>query len=196
MDRLTLSIFDRLTGIAFTPMLVISIAAPELVSLLLGSRWVIAGEMLQWLTPSLLMAFIASPLSEVYSVLERQPEKLVFNVALFITRILSLVIGGFLGDAILAVALYSVSGTVFWALQCYWLLRISRIQPKAIFRHIGAEIVRATPFIICMGFVQYRYDSPKKLLLAAVIAILIFTVWRWKEFLGPGSTQRNAAPAS
>jgi len=186
LDRFTLSIFDRLMGISLAPMIMLAIVAPEITSLLLGKAWFTAGELLRYLTPSLLLAFIASPLSEVYTIFERQSEKLVFNVAVFVTRLAALIVGGLLGNAIVAVILYSVAGSVFWILQCFWLLRMCDINTITILRHIIAELAKISPLIIFVGGVQYLYNSPTKLLLALLVGLGLFGVWRWKEFLGPG----------
>jgi lipopolysaccharide exporter len=188
LDTFTLSIFDRLLGIALTPMLIVAIAAPELITVILGDRWFLAGLFLQCLMPSLLMVFIASPLSEVYSVLERQQEKLVFNTAVFITRLISLIIGGLLGDALLAIIMYSASGTIFWMLQCFWILRMSRIKTPTIFKHVFSELIRTIPFLIFTIGMQYFYpNSPRRITLAICITLVVFIALRWKEFLGPGS---------
>jgi len=195
LDSFTLTIFDRLLGISFTPMLVVAIGAPELISTLLGQRWVVAGEILQYLMPSLLMVFIASPLSEVFSVLERQQEKLIFNIAVFITRLTSLVVGGLLGDPVLAIIMYSASGTIFWMLQCFWILRISHITSQAITTHIMAEILRALPFIIfSLGVKNYYAGSPRRITLAICITLAVFIAFRWKELLGPGTLKKSYAP--
>jgi hypothetical protein len=142
----------------------------------------------------LFLAFIASPLSEVYTIFERQSEKLVFNIAVFITRLAALVVGGLLGNAIVAVILYSVAGSVFWALQCFWLLRMCEIKTSTILRHIGVELIRSAPLIIFVGGIQYLYNSPTKLFAALFIGLTLFGAWRWKEFLGPG--QANLAAYS
>ncbi|MBT8423089.1 MAG: oligosaccharide flippase family protein, partial [Gammaproteobacteria bacterium] len=191
LDKLSLSIFGRLLGVAMTPMIIVAIAAPELISVILGPQWVFAGEMLAWLTPSMLAVFVASPLSEIYSILERQQEKLVFNVALFATRVASLGIGGLLGDPILAVALYSVSGAVFWALQSVWLLNLSSVPSGTIAKQIFAELLRGIPFILFISAIQYRYNSPMKLTAATFVAIALFFAFRWKEFLGPGKSRQK-----
>jgi O-antigen/teichoic acid export membrane protein len=176
-------------------MLVVAIGAPELISTLLGQRWVVAGEILQYLMPSLLMVFIASPLSEVFSVLERQQEKLIFNIAVFITRLTSLVVGGLLGDPVLAIIMYSASGTIFWILQCFWILRISNITNQAIMTHIMAEILRALPFIIfSLGAQNYYAGSPRRISLAISITLAVFIAFRWKELLGPGRLKKSYAP--
>jgi lipopolysaccharide exporter len=190
LDSFTLPIFDRLLGISFTPMIIVAVAAPELITVVLGERWIIAGTFLQVLTPSLLVAFVAAPIDEVFSILERQQEKLVFNTAPFATRLISLIIGGLLGDALLAVIMFSASGAIFWALQCFWTLRLSAIKSQTIFRHIFDEILRTLPFIIFItGVTQYYHGSPRRIVFGLCITLAVFLALRWKEFLGPGSLQ-------
>ncbi|MCP4002487.1 MAG: oligosaccharide flippase family protein [Gammaproteobacteria bacterium] len=188
LDHFTLSIFNRLLGISFTPMLVVAIAAPELITVVLGKQWIVAGAFLQALTPSLLIAFIATPIDAVFSVLERQQEKLVFNTSLFVTRLISLIIGGLLGDALFAVIMYSASGTIFWALQCFWTLRLSTIKSQVIFRQIFNEALRTLPFIIFItGVTLIHQGSPRRIVFGLCITLTVFLALRWKEFLGPGS---------
>jgi lipopolysaccharide exporter len=194
LDVFTLSIFDRLLGIAVTPMFVVALAAPQLIFVLLGGRWVMAGTIMQYLMPSLLLGFIASPLSEIYSVLERQQEKLIFNTAIFFTRFVSLVIGGLLGDPILAIIMYSASGTIFWILQCFWILRMSRTKTRAILSHVFAELLRTLPFVIFIYGMQYFYPfSPRRITLAVIITLLVFLALRWKELLGPSTVKQEYA---
>ena len=175
-------------------MFIVALAAPELIYILLGERWVLAGTILQYLMPSLLMVFIASPLTAIFSVLERQQEKLVFNTALFITRFVSLVIGGLLGDPIIAIIMYSASGAIFWLLQCFWILRMSNITSQMILKHVFTQLLWTLPFLIFVTGVQYLYPgSPRRIALAAIIALSVFLALRWKEFLGPGTTTRSYA---
>jgi lipopolysaccharide exporter len=195
LDSFTLAIFDRLLSISFTPMLVVAIGAPELISTILGERWFIAGEILQYLVPSLLMAFIASPLSEIYSVLERQQEKLIFNISVFITPLISLVVGGLLGDPILAIIMYSISGTIFWMLQCFWILRLSDITSQTIMGHIITELLHTLPFIIfALGVKHYYEGSPRRISIAICITLLVFIAFRWKDVLGPSRLKKSYAP--
>jgi lipopolysaccharide exporter len=194
LDSFTLSVFDRLLSLSFTPMLVVAIGAPELISTLLGQRWFIAGEILQYLTPSLLMVFIASPLSEIYSVLERQQEKLIFNISVFITRLISLVVGGLLGDPILAIIMYSAAGTIFWILQCYWILRLSDIKSQTIMAHITTELLYTLPFVIfALGAQHYYEGSPRRVSLAICITLVVFIAFRWKDFLKSGKLKKSSA---
>jgi O-antigen/teichoic acid export membrane protein len=188
LDHFTLAIFDRLLRVSVTPMLLVAIAAPEMMSFILGDQWYYAGAFLRWICPWLLLAFIASPISEVFSVLERQADKLVFNTVLFVTRMVSLVIGGLLNAPFLAVALFGISGAIFWFVQCYWLIKISGVKMVLFWKHIFMEALRATPYLVIMGGVQYWHYDERKIVIAMVVLIILFFALNWRELLSSGRT--------
>jgi len=196
LDVFTLSIFDRLLRISVTPMLLVAIAAPELMSIVLGDQWYFAGVFLRWICPWLMLAFIASPISEVFSILERQNEKLMFNTVLFIVRFVSLLVGGLFGDAFLAVALFGVSGAIFWFVQCYWLIRISGVQMSLFWKHIGLELARALPFVAVMGAAQWYHYDFKKVVICLVILLSVYLLHNWRHLLSSGKAVQLQARAA
>ena len=58
--------------IGVVPGLVMILAGPQLFSLVLGPNWRGAGELARLLAPSLLLQFIAVPVSQALTILERQ----------------------------------------------------------------------------------------------------------------------------
>jgi lipopolysaccharide exporter len=203
LDHFTLAIFDRLLRVSVTPMLLVAIAAPDMLGFILGDQWYYAGTFLRWICPWLMLAFIASPISEVFSVLERQADKLIFNSVLFITRLLSLVIGGILGDAFLAVALFGISGAIFWFAQCYWLIKISGVNMSLFWKHIFMELLRATPYLVIMGGIQSYHFDQFKVFFGMLILLLLFVSLNWRELLSSGRavhmvarSASGAAPAA
>ncbi len=196
LDHFTLAIFDRLLRLSVTPMLLVAIAAPDLLAFILGDQWYFAGTFLRWICPWLMLAFIASPISELFSVLERQADKLVFNTVLFLTRLISLVIGGVLGDPFLAVALFGISGAVFWFVQCYWLIRISGVQMVLFWKHISMELLRATPYLVIMGGVQWYHIDQRKIVVALIVLLGLFVTLNWRQLLASGRTAQMISKAA
>lgn len=196
LEHFTLAIFERLLRMSVTPMLVVAIAAPELMGFVLGDQWYFAGVFLRWICPWLLLAFIASPISEVFGVLERQSDKLVFNIVLFIIRFVSLMIGGLLGDPFLAVALFGISGAIFWFVQCYWLIRITGAHMPLFWRHIAMEIFRAVPFLMIMGLTQYYHTDTKKIVGCCIALLIVFFMMNWRALLSSGSSVQNMSMAA
>ena len=196
LDGFTLAIFNRLLRLSVTPMIMVAIAAPELLAFILGDQWYFAGSFLRWICPWLMLAFIASPISEVFSVLERQADKLVFNSVLFVTRLLSLVIGGVLGDVFLAVALFGISGAVFWFVQCYWLIKISGVRMVLFWKHISMELLRAVPYITIIGYAQWSHNDIRKIVLTLFALFAVFVTLNWRELLSSGRASQMSSKAS
>ena len=196
LDGFTLAIFNRLLRLSVTPMIMVAIAAPELLGFILGDQWYFAGTFLRWICPWLMLAFIASPISEVFSVLERQADKLVFNSVLFITRLLSLVIGGVLGDVFLAVALFGISGAVFWFVQCYWLIKISGVRMILFWKHVAMELLRAVPYITIIGFAQWSHNDIRKIVLTLFALFVVFVTLNWRELLSSGRASQMSSKVS
>ncbi len=122
LSKLTLEMFQRLLSIGFVPILLITVVAPDLFAIIFGARWWTAGEYVRWLSLWMLFNFISSPLSNMYSVLERQREGLVVNFIMFSTRLLVLIIGGIKGDALFTIALFGITGAVLWIFNCTYIM--------------------------------------------------------------------------
>jgi lipopolysaccharide exporter len=116
---------QRLISIGMFPMFILIIIGPDLFSFVLGSQWSAAGQYAGILAPWYLLVFIASPLSTIFSVLERQTVDLTFNVLILISRVVVLVIGGIYGDPIVALVLYSATGVIFFGWMNLYILKVS-----------------------------------------------------------------------
>jgi O-antigen/teichoic acid export membrane protein len=118
----------RLISIGMFPMFVLMIIGADLFAFVLGSQWAVAGQYAGILAPWLLFVFIASPLSTIFAVLERQTVDLSFNILILISRGVVLVIGGLSGDPYIALLLYSITGVLFWGWMNLYILKISGIS--------------------------------------------------------------------
>ncbi|MHB1295972.1 MAG: lipopolysaccharide biosynthesis protein [Anaerolineae bacterium] len=119
-----------LSGIGFYPVLTLAITGQSIFRVVFGPDWAEAGVYTQILAPWVLLWFISSPLSTVYSVLERQGSFLRLNVAILAARLLSLVLGGVLGSARLGLALFSLSGVITYGYMVLSAVRLSSCQLK------------------------------------------------------------------
>jgi lipopolysaccharide exporter len=119
---------QRLISIGMFPMFMLIIMGPDLFRFFLGFQWSIAGEYAGILSPWILLVFIASPLSTIFSILERQTIDLMFNILILISRAIILVIGGIYGNVYLTLVLFSVTGVLFWGWMNLYILNISGIN--------------------------------------------------------------------
>jgi hypothetical protein len=75
-----------------------------------------------------LFVFIASPLSTIFSVLEKQTVDLAFNILILISRVVVLVVGGIYGDPVTTLILFSLTGVLFWGWMNLYLVKLSGIS--------------------------------------------------------------------
>lgn len=127
LDKLTFNMFNRLTNICFVPILLLVIVAPDLFSIIFGDQWRPAGQYLRWMSLWLFFQFISSPLSTIYYVLERQRDLLVFSICIFLSRLLVIILGGISGDVLLTIALFGITGALFYMLLTVHILHLAKV---------------------------------------------------------------------
>lgn len=159
LPSLSLSVYQRLFMVITTPLALLCIAAPELIEILLGSRWETAADYLRWITLWLLFSSTASPLHRLFAVLESQNELAIINGILFVTSALSFLLGGWLGDDMLTVAMFCVSSAVIWAIQGLRVLHIAGARLGDALKVIVRELIRALPYTAVMLATQLFSDN-------------------------------------
>jgi O-antigen/teichoic acid export membrane protein len=122
---LVADIHEKLAHIAMPPALILVLAGPELFTLVFGENWRQAGEFAQWMAPWIYLVFVTSPLSMLFSVLEKQAQGMIFQGLLLSVRIVSLVVGAFYNDIMFAVALFSGASALCWLGFLAWIIRAS-----------------------------------------------------------------------
>ncbi|MFY0741927.1 oligosaccharide flippase family protein [Solibacillus silvestris] len=125
LRRMTYKAYKSMLFIGLLPMSIIFAFGDILFGFIFGDEWRIAGEYARLLSIWLLLVFVSSPLSLLFTVLEKEGVALLFNIAIFLSRIIALIIGAvILKDAFVAVLLFSISGIVFWLWHCIYLLKM------------------------------------------------------------------------
>ncbi len=102
--------YRRLVMLGMFPLLLLSIVGRDLFTVAFGDGWAEAGVYTQILSVWTFFWFISSPLSTLYSVLERQKAGLALNIVNLVTRVGSLVVGGWVRNPRIGLALFGVSG--------------------------------------------------------------------------------------
>ncbi|MBM4318506.1 MAG: lipopolysaccharide biosynthesis protein [Deltaproteobacteria bacterium] len=181
--RITLALFHRLLAAGLTPVLLLTISGPELFAVVFGRQWLEAGRYLQWLGPWVLLVLISSPMSQLFTILEKLGPFFVFNVVLLLTRFASLAVGGLLGDPLLAIALYGVTGALAWLLLCGWILRLAGAGLGVAVRLAGRELLFALPFGLFVVLARLIVAEPLPVTLATALALLVFAACRARQVL-------------
>jgi O-antigen/teichoic acid export membrane protein len=102
----------RLVMIGLFPMLMLTIVGRDLFAVVFGANWAEAGVYTQILSVWAFVWFVSSPISALFSVLEKQELDMLLNVVNFAGRLLALGIGGALHNPRIAMVLFACSGLV------------------------------------------------------------------------------------
>lgn len=184
-------VHQRLVSIGIFPILILLIIGEELFALVLGAEWSPAGGYACILAPWLFLVFIASPLSTIFNVLERQSVALIFNLLILLSRVLVLYVGGIYGDPVFCLVLYSITGIVFFGWYNLYVLKISGVAFKSELENSLKFFLVALAVVVPLIIAKYLSLSLYILLLVAGIVTIIyytFVISRdpilKKEFMG------------
>jgi O-antigen/teichoic acid export membrane protein len=177
--------YEKLIKLSFFPLAVLIFSAEPVFSLIFGSQWRAAGEYIQILSLYVIFWFIANPISSLFSILNKQKSLLFFNIFNFISRLISLSIGGLLASDRLAISLYSISGMILYAVQNIVILNWAGIKPKESIRTFLANII--WPLIIASSMLALRLLTKNTIIIFSYFVILIGGYYVWvfmkdKEF--------------
>lgn len=86
-----------------------------------GVEWGRAGEIVIVMIPWMLMVFTVSPLSSVYEITGMQHVGLIFNVTMFIGRMIILIWGGGNWDSLKTVEVFSLYSAILWIGMLVWI---------------------------------------------------------------------------
>ena len=176
LDYVALKMFNNLLSIGFVPILLIAIVAPDLFRIVFGSEWIVAGEYVRWLSAFMLLAFISSPISSIYSVMERQREGLIIYLFVFIIRLTALIIGGMKGDALLTVALFGISEAAFRLFNCCYILHMAGVPVSDTIGSFIKQFLYTAPYaLIPLLSWQLSHDSVV-FVLSAIGAGILFLI--------------------
>jgi len=134
------NVFRLLVIVGMFPILTLTIVGSDVFSVIFGKTWTEAGVYAQILSIWAFLWFISSPLGTLYIVMEKQQFGLKLNIANFITRLLSLVFGGLLGDARIALSLFSISGIFVYGYLCLKMMSYSGVELSHVKRIIFSNL--------------------------------------------------------
>ena len=143
---------NSLFQLGLSPAIAIIFIAPELFSFIFGEIWREAGIYSQWLSLSAFLGFVVSPLSNIFTILERQALGLTLQLFLLMLRFSGLLIGAYGGDPFSAVKYYSIGSAIGYIAYLYFGAIISgctfRETIKSIIYNIKNAILVFIPILI------------------------------------------------
>ena len=169
------AVYARLLRLGIFPFALLMIIGPGLFQLYLGSQWTQAGVFAGIMAPMLLLQFAAVPLTTLFSVLERQGAKLIFNLVLFLCQILALYVGHRMGNVHLTVGLFAATGVLAYGFLSLWLPQKAGVSPARIAVHLLKALLGVLPFAGVVALAKWRL--PLGLFSGAVIVGLCTLIY-------------------
>jgi O-antigen/teichoic acid export membrane protein len=123
--RVTTRVFVALVAGAIVPMALLFAFAPALFGILFGPTWIAAGDYARALIPAQLMLFAVLPLTQTFSIYEKQEIGLLWNVGFLAVSLTTFALGRALGGPLAAVQWYSWGSAAMYGLVAVMAFRWS-----------------------------------------------------------------------
>lgn len=173
------SVHSKLAHFAMPPALILLLAAPELFEFIFGAQWGQAGEFAQWMAPFLYIQFVTSPLSTLFSVVEKQAQETLFSGMLLVVRIGAITVGSALQDVMVAVALFSLGSALCWMGILFFVLKSSGTNPIRVgLFSIGSSFV-ASALLVSPILLTLLWGGTGHLLVLASVLSAVFVLARY-----------------
>lgn len=169
------SVFRALVALGLFPAVLLTIAGQELFVMVFGRNWSEAGVYVQILGLWMFFWFISSPLSTLFAVLERQEFILRVHVAIFVTRFVSLAIGGMLDNVHLALGLFAGSGMLVYGGLTIWNMRLAGVSLHSCLRILLRSGLYSAPTAVILLLLKAWYGASMWLVLVVSgVALLVY----------------------
>jgi len=167
--------FRLLLVVGTFPLLVVAIIGPDLFMVIFGKNWAEAGLYAQILSIWALVWFISSPLSTIWAVLEKQTFGLRVTTLNFVTRVISLVLGGISGSPTVALALFAFSGIFVYGYLNMKVLLFSGVQLSSARKHLFSSFKLFCPFgVILVGLKAVNAGSLFLIAMTCILGVIYY----------------------
>lgn len=148
LNALTEMVHDRLVMFAMFPAVLLIFLAPELFAFVFGPAWQTAGVYEQYLALWFFTAGVASPLTRLFDVLEKQRIELVMSVITCVALIAAFVVGGRTGDAIVVMAAIGAAGTAVRGVHIAVMMKLAGVRLRAVPRPYVRYLLISLPLVL------------------------------------------------
>lgn len=126
----TISIAKKLFFYTTPFALIILLFGKYIFKIVFGNQWELAGIYSQILAPWAVVWFISSPLSSIYTILQKQNIFLLLTILNLVTRFLSIYAGKLLNNQIYGIIIFAISGFIIYALVLYVAIMLAKENDK------------------------------------------------------------------
>jgi O-antigen/teichoic acid export membrane protein len=177
LNELVETIVVRLVQLGLFPILVLSLIGKDVFIAIFGANWAEAGIYTQILSIWIILNFISSPISTLFSVLEKQSVSLLYALIIIPLRAASLVIGCLTGDPRIALMFFSFTQAISTAIVFFWLINSVGITVYKMLRKIIMIFLCYIPFLsVILVFKLFLGFANEQMLLLSIFLSIIYYV--------------------
>ena len=173
LSDISATIHNRMVMMVIMPTLLVIAAGPNLFEFLLGQQWRASGEMIQYLAPWIFFTSVASPLTRLFDVMERQRLELITNIAIIAVIATALGVGIYLDDVTSTLILVGVSGALIRIVQMVTVLVMAGVDMLSILYPYTRYGLYASPLALLVWGIS-QYYSPFLSTVTAVLAAFCY----------------------
>lgn len=183
LAAVTARIYGTLIALLMTPLALLSIAAPELMSLLLGDDWVQTGVYIRWLAIWFFFLSGITPLFRIFLVLNRQNELAAINVISLVVSAGTLFLGGLYGNATDTIIWFCIGSAVVRTGEALRVMHITGNDMRLVAVLPLKELLKSVSVILPMLLANFITDD--SLIISGFFALLlgIFGTTRLKSII-------------
>jgi len=174
-NKLLENLYKRLVLFGLLPFLLLGLIGKDLFSFLFGANWSEAGVYAQILSFSILVRFLTVPASYLMLILEKQQFSLILNIINIVIGILSITIGGLLGNVYISFILLSGLTGLLHAVYGFWFMKQAGLSLYKIFKITWHFLIISLPVLIIVSLAKWYFHlSPFSVLVISGAGVLIF----------------------
>lgn len=181
LGSLVENVFKVLVKIGLFPIVILLFVGKDLFIVFFGSQWAVAGVYVQILSVWAFVWFVSSPLSTIVAVLEKQSWGLLLNIEIFSTRLISLIIGGLLGNVFIALLLFSISGFIVYGYLCLKTFEFSNVSKNFIVQTITPILIITIPAGIFLFLLEVLKINSLIIVFFSIVFAVIYYIYLFKR---------------
>lgn len=183
LAQLTETVHMRLVMVGMFPTLLLVSAGPELFAFVFGPEWRTAGDFARYLAFWFFAGGVASPLSRLFDVLERQRTELLISTATCLALTIALVIGGKSGNIDLTIGLVAIAGTSIRALHIVTMTQLAGIRLRDTIQPYLRYLLLGLPLATPVFLLRSQISGWALTLVAVLGGAIYLSVIVWRERL-------------
>ncbi|MFQ5569717.1 MAG: oligosaccharide flippase family protein [Rhodothermales bacterium] len=183
LTEVTLTVHQRLVMFGLFPTLALLLAGPDVFEVVFGSEWREAGTFIQYVGLWFFLASVASPLTRLFDVLERQRLDFALSALMFVALTTALIVGGKTGNVITLLLLIGAAGAGVRIIQLAVLLRLADGSLNAALRAYGRYFLFSLPGLFLIAGALQLGNAWATTGAVGVAGLLYGIVVLWKDQL-------------